>query len=102
MAIFKEKMITEMKIRGLSKKTQHLYADCMLKFVKHFMIPPDKLTLDHINQYQSHLVNVKNASWTVFNQSVCAIRFFYNKVLKCNWSIEHIPYQKKDSLYQLS
>jgi integrase/recombinase XerD len=98
MAIFKDKMITEMRIRGLTERTQAVYADCMKRFVKHVMIPPDKITPQHIHQYQSFLVNVKKVSWCFFNQSVCAIRFFYNKVLKYNWLIEHIPFQKKDFL----
>jgi integrase/recombinase XerD len=98
MAICKDKMLTEMKIRGYSERTQATYLGCMLRFVKHFMISPDKLTLDNINEYQSYLVNEKKVSFTIFNQSVCAIRFFYNRVLRCNWSIEQIPYQKKDLL----
>ena len=29
MAIFKDKMITEMRIRGLTERTQAVYLDCM-------------------------------------------------------------------------
>ena len=39
MAIFKDKMITEMRIRGLSERTQAVYLDCMKRFIKHSMTP---------------------------------------------------------------
>jgi len=33
----------------------------------------------------------KKVSWPVFNQTVCALRFFYHDTLHRNWMIEHIP-----------
>jgi site-specific recombinase XerD len=66
----------------------------MANFVRHFMRPPDELTLDHINEYQLYLTKERKLSWGSFNQVVCALRFFYKTTLKKDWNIDSIPYQK--------
>jgi len=42
------------------------------------------------------LVQRKKVSWAVFNQTVCALRFFYHDTLHRNWMIEHIPYPRHE------
>jgi len=39
-------------------------------------------------------VKQKQCSWAVFNQTVCALRFFYNTTLGCKEMIEEIPYPR--------
>jgi integrase/recombinase XerD len=99
MSKLRQRMRDELAIRGYSKKTISIYLDCMKRMAKFFMKSPDILGTEDIFRYQSHLVN-SNVSWCTFNQSVCAMRFFYNKVLKKNWLIEHIPFQKKEPSFQ--
>jgi integrase/recombinase XerD len=41
-------------------------------------------------------VEEKKASWAVFNQTVCALRFLYLKTLKKDWSVEQIPHPRPD------
>jgi site-specific recombinase XerD len=62
--------------------------------VRFFMRPPDELTLEDIHAYQLHLTRDRKVCWAVFNQSVCAIRFFYAVTLNRDWDIQRIPYQK--------
>ena len=92
------RMRDELAIRGYSKKTISIYIYCMKKMAKFFMKSPDTLGTEDIFKYQSHLVN-SDVSWCTFNQSVCAMRFFYNRVLKKTWLIEHIPFQKKELFF---
>ena len=99
MGELRQRMHDELAIRGYSKKTITIYLDCMKRMARFFMKAPDKLGTEDIFKYQSHLVN-SDVSWCTFNQSVCAIRFFFNKVLKKNWLIEHIPFQKKELSFQ--
>jgi site-specific recombinase XerD len=98
MGKLRERMRDELAIRGYSKKTATIYVDCMKRMAKFFMKSPDTYGPNHIFNYQSHLVK-SNVSWCTFNQSVCAMRFFYNRVLKKKWLIEHIPFQKKDLFF---
>jgi integrase/recombinase XerD len=95
MGIFFERMYNMLKIHGMSNSTIKNYLTEMRKFVQFFMISPDKLTKEHIYQYQSYLVNDKNVGYSSFRISVNALRFFYNKVLGWEWFIKYIPYQKK-------
>jgi site-specific recombinase XerD len=65
-------------------------------FAQHFRAAPDRLGPEHIREYQLFLVQRKKASWAVFNQAVCALRFFYHHTLHRNWMIEHIPYPRHE------
>lgn len=95
MGRFQELMDREVRVRGLSERTRETYVDCMRCFVRHFMLPPDQLTAEHVKQYQLHLTSVRRVSWSTFNVHVCAIRFFYRNVLAVDWPVEHISYQRK-------
>ena len=95
MGKYHDMMSNELKIRRYSKKTHETYLRCMRDFVKFHMKCPAELDLDDIKAYQVYMVNDKKASYTVFNQSVCAIRFFYRNVMRKEWDIRHIPFQKK-------
>jgi len=95
MGKLREKMQKDMVIRGLSPKTQEVYLERMKSFVRFHGKSPELLGLNEIYQYQVYLAQEKRVSWCFFNQSVCAIRFFYKKTLNKDWDIKHIPFQKK-------
>jgi len=63
-------------IRGYSKRTIEIYTHHMVKLAEYFNRPPHTLQPEHIHQYQVYLVNERKVSWTLFNQAVCAMRFF--------------------------
>ena len=96
MGYFYDKMQTTLKIYGLADRTQKLYLTQMKKFVAYFNISPDKMTKEHIYQYQSYLVNEKKIGYSGFKIVVNALRFFFNKVIGYDWLIKYIPYQKKE------
>lgn len=95
MGKLREKMRKDMVIRGFSPKTQEVYLERMKNFVRFHGKSPELLGLNDINQYQIYLAEEKQVSWCYFNQSVCAIRFFYKKTLNKDWDIKHIPFQKE-------
>ena len=94
MGRFRDRMDEDLRIRGYSANTRASYLRCVRHFVRHFMRPPDQLTPEHIRRYQLYLTRDRRVSWTYFNQIVCALRFFYRQVLKKNWAVEQIPYQR--------
>lgn len=94
MGQFHDRMEADMEIRGFSPHTRKAYLRCMRAFVGHFMRTPDELTLDHIRQYQVHLIQGRKISASTFNVAVCALRFFYGVTLKRGWNIDQIPYHK--------
>lgn len=94
MGRFHDRMDDDLRIRGYSANTRASYLRCVRHFVRHFMRPPDQLTPEHIRRYQLHLTRDRHVSWTYFNQIVCALRFFYRQVLKTDWAVAQIPYQR--------
>jgi len=89
-----DRMDRELRIRGYAENTRKSYIGKMRCFVRYFMRPPDELTAEHVKQYQLFLTKEKQVSWGTFNVHVCAIRFFYREVLRVEWDVEQIPYQK--------
>lgn len=94
MGQFRDRMQRDLQIRGFSLSTQRCYLARMKALVRFFRRPPDQLTLDDIHTYQQHLTRDQKVCWASFNQSVCAIRFFYGVTLDKDWDIQRIPYQK--------
>ena len=92
----RERMISDMQLRRLSARTIKTYVHHVAKFAAFFQKSPEELGPEDIRRYQIHLVEEKKASWAIFNQTVCALRFLYRVTLKKNWSIPHIPYSKKE------
>jgi integrase/recombinase XerD len=66
-------------------------------FSRHFNCSPDRLELTEVRAYQVHLVST-GVSWQAFNQTVCALRFFYGVTLSRPAMVERIPYARKRQL----
>lgn len=94
MSLLRERMIQDMKIRNLAERTQETYVSQVAKFAKHFKKSPEDLGVEEIRQYQLYLIE-SGSSWSVFNQTVAALRFLYLKTLKKEWTLEQIPYPKQ-------
>ena len=95
MTPLRQRMIEDLTIRNYSPRTIEVYVDRVAKFAQYFGQSPDQLGPAHIREFQVFLVQTKKASWTKFNQSVCALRFFYRVCLGKTWMIEHIPFPKQ-------
>ena len=96
MTTLRQRMIEELERRNYSPNTIRCYVRCVAEFAKHFGQSPDRLGPEHIRDYQLYLVHEKTASWSQFNQSVCALRFLFHKTLGREWMIEHIPYPRRE------
>ena len=95
MTPLRKRMIEDLQIRNYSASTIDTYVACVAHFAKFFGKSPELLSSEHIRQYQLYLVKEKNASWSLLNQTVCALRFLYRETLKKGLVIDHIPYAMK-------
>jgi site-specific recombinase XerD len=84
----------DLRIRNKSERTVKTYVSLVARFARHFGKPPDQLGLEEIRAYQLHLIEQK-VSWSLFNLSVCALRFFFCVTLGRPWEIKHLPFAKK-------
>src|SRR4029434_4887646 len=94
MSPLRPRMLEDLQIRNYSPHTIDGYLRYMAQFAKHFGTSPDRLGPEHIRTYQLHLLHT-HASESVFIQTVCALRFFYETTLGRPWMVEYIPYPKK-------
>jgi integrase/recombinase XerD len=76
MTELRRRMLEELQLRNYSPNTIEVYLRCAANFAQHFRVSPDQLGPEHIREYQLFLVQRKKVSWAVFNQTVCALRFF--------------------------
>jgi integrase/recombinase XerD len=70
------------------------YIRAVANFSKHFGRSPDKLTFEHVREYQLHLVSRGLQAATII-PIMCAIRFFYGATLGRPNVAEHIPLARK-------
>jgi len=90
-----QRMSEDMQLRNLKPSTIDSYTYHVDKFCSYFGKSADQLGLEEIREYQIYLVQQKKASWSSFNQAVCALRFLYEVSLAKPWSVRHIPFGKR-------
>jgi len=94
MTPLRQRMIEDMRLRNLSVRTQETYLCQVKKFAEYFKKSPEQLGREEIRQYQLYLIE-KEVSWSVFNQTLCALRFLYIKTLGRPWDIQEIEFPKR-------
>ena len=96
MTELREKMIADLEIRNYSPATIRAYLRGVAQFARHCQRSPDLLGPADIREYQLFLIRSKKASGTSLNQTVCALRFFYQVTLGRREMIEHIHYPRQE------
>jgi len=89
----REAMERELALRGYAVRTCETYLGCMRRLVSHCGRSPDKLSEDEVVEYFRSLAS-KHVSTSTFNQSVSAARVFFGGVLKREWSLGGVRYQR--------
>jgi site-specific recombinase XerD len=95
MTPLRQRMLHDMQVRNLSPRTIECYLSHVAKFARYFGRSPEHLGPEEVRRWQVHLVEEKRASWSTFNQAVCALRFFYRITLAQDWPVTQIPYAKR-------
>jgi integrase/recombinase XerD len=89
-----EKMRAILRARNYSPRTEETYIAAVVHYARHFKKSPDQLGAEHVTAYQVWLRDQKRASHVLFNQTVCALRFFYGEVLERPDVVERIHYAR--------
>jgi integrase/recombinase XerD len=97
MTPLRQRYLQDLQLRNYSPKTQEVYVECVSLFARYFGKSPDLLGPEDIRAYQLYLAHEKKASWSRFNQTVCALRFLYRHTLHKDWIVQHIPFPRKES-----
>src|SRR5262249_36889033 len=94
MTPLRQRLIHDLQLRNYSPRTVDCYVRAVARFAQHFGRSPEHLGAEHTRQYQLHLLG-QRASWSRFNQAVCALRFLYAVTLQRPGIVPMIPYGKK-------
>jgi site-specific recombinase XerD len=82
-------------IRNYAAKTVSTYVSELKRYLSQLIIPVEQVTPADIQSWQYVLVHEKKVSWTLFNQTVCALRFYFANVRHTDWPVTHIPFQRR-------
>ena len=94
MTTLRDRMSEDLRIRNYAPRTINTYVAMVARFTSHFDQPPARLGPAQIREFQLHLIN-QDVSWSLFNQAVCAMRFFFVVTMRRDFLVEHIPYAKQ-------
>ncbi len=72
----RERMIEDMRIRGMSPKTQQAHIRAVRYFAEFIGRSPDTATPDELRAYQLHMTD-SGVSTGVFNARIVSLRFFF-------------------------
>jgi len=90
----RQRFLQDLQLRNYSPRTVQTYLQHVVRFARHFHRSPEQLGPEDIRLYQLYLLQ-QHASWSVFNQAVCALRFLYRFTLQAGFAVDMIPYGKK-------
>jgi integrase/recombinase XerD len=95
MSPLRQRLLDELQRRNYAPKTIACYVQHVAQFARHFGRSPDRLGIDAIRTWQLHLLQVKRVSWSAYNQSACALRFFYGVCPQRPDVVTTIPYGRR-------
>lgn len=78
-------MLEDMHLNGLSASTQETYVNAVRRLSRYHDKSPGKLSEEELRAFFLHLTE-KQVSRSFFKIHLCAIKFFYEKTLKLEWS----------------
>ena len=97
----RQRMLQALSIRNLSDRTTRTYISLVSRFALFFHRPPDRLGLPEIERYLFLLRDEKKVSYCLFNQTVCALRFFYLHVMDRPDLVIRIPYGRREKHFPI-
>ncbi len=92
----RERMRAILRTRNYSPRTIETYTTAVARFARHFGQSPDLLGCQEIGEYQLWLREEQHVSASLFNQTMCALKFLYRQVLERDDLIERIPYARRE------
>jgi site-specific recombinase XerD len=95
MTPLRQRFLEDLRLRNYSPRTLECYVAAVAHFARHCGRSPELLGAEDIRHYQLHLLQEKHASWSRFNQTVCALRFLYRVTLGRPDVVTMIPFGKR-------
>jgi integrase/recombinase XerD len=95
MTALRKRMLEELQRRNYSPTTIRCYLRVVEDFARHFGTRPDRLTQQHMREYQLHLILGRKLEASTVGLHIAALRFFFGKTLRRQYSKLDLPYPKR-------
>ena len=82
MGIVRDRMLRDLRLRGLSENTRDSYVACARRFVEHHRRPPDEVGTEEILGFLDHLVTERGVSRSTLRVYAAALKFLYRYTLE--------------------
>lgn len=92
----RERMEQVLRVRNYSERTVETYVDAVKRFANYWGRRPDQLGAEEVRSYQIWLRDEQHVSWSFFNQTAGALRFFYTQVLERPEAIERVWHARRE------
>jgi site-specific recombinase XerD len=90
----KQRMIEDMKLRGLAPRTQDRYLHAIKALSEYCHRPLSKITERQVRKYLLYLIESKGYAKSTFNIDLNAIKFLYRRTLGREWNLLQIKCTK--------
>ncbi|MBI1987149.1 MAG: phage integrase N-terminal SAM-like domain-containing protein [Nitrospinae bacterium] len=70
----RRRMIADLQLDGMSRRTQEMYVRAVLQLAEHYHKSPDKITEEELRDYFLHIKNVKKWSRAGMTIALCGIK----------------------------
>ena len=94
MTPLRQRFIDDLRLRNYSPRTVEAYVAGVARLAKFRQRSPDQLGPDDVRALQLDLLR-RGVSWSLFNQTACALRFFFRVTLGRPDGLPLIPYGKR-------
>ena len=94
MTPLRQRFVDDLRIRNYSPRTVEAYVAGVARLAKFRGRSPDQLGPDDVRDLQLDLLR-QGVSWSLFNQTVCALRFFFRVTLGRPEMLPSIPFGRK-------
>jgi site-specific recombinase XerD len=86
MTPLRERMLEDLRLRGLSSRTQEAYVGAVRQLAAHCHKPPDQISEDELRQYFLYLRDVKQVAPSTLTIALSGIKFLYAHTLQRHWA----------------
>lgn len=84
---WQHRMSQDMRLVDYRPRTQEAYLLATRLFLEHVGREPEDLSEDDVRAYALHLRDERQQSASYRNIAVCALRFFFQRTLGCEWPV---------------
>ena len=95
MTELRQRMIQDMRLRGLAEGTQQVYIEAVKHLAAHYNRSPDHRTEEEVRDFFLHLIETRKLAKSTVRVHLFAFKFLYRMTLQRDWPLLSLARIKK-------